>query len=147
MAVAGEKPYIHPNFPICIVVGLGPIVHVFDKDKPKIKRDTWQNKGCGEAQPATTNLEQNLEHIACFGDEDMEAEQKAFLLRVDVMANNIQTSMKTQNVTPQEAIGFLGDMRKLAFARLCQAKDQILDNLKQERKDIFQAFKKEGDSK
>ena len=35
------------------------------------------------------------------------AEQKIFLLKVDVMPNNIQTSMKTQNVSPQEAIGFL----------------------------------------
>ncbi len=64
----------------------------------------------------------------------MAAEQKIFLLRVDVTANNIQTTMKTQNVTPQEAIGFLE-----------MAKDQILDNLKQGRKDIFQAFKKEGE--
>ena len=64
----------------------------------------------------------------------MKDEQKVFLLRVDVMPNNIQTSMKTQNVTPQEAIGFLE-----------MAKDQILDNLKQGRKDIFQAFKKDGD--
>jgi hypothetical protein len=61
-------------------------------------------------------------------------QQKIFLLRVDVMTNNIQTSMKTQNVTPQEAIGFLE-----------MAKDQILDNLKQGRKDIFQAFKKESE--
>ena len=64
----------------------------------------------------------------------MTEEQKIFLLRVDVMTNNLQTSMKTQNVTPQEAIGFLE-----------MAKDQILDNLKQGRKDIFQAFKKEGE--
>lgn len=64
----------------------------------------------------------------------MTEEQKVFLLRVDVMPNNIQTSMKTKNVTPQEAIGFLE-----------MAKDQILDNLKQGRKDIFQAFKKEGE--
>ena len=64
----------------------------------------------------------------------MSEEQKIFLLRVDVLPNNIQTSMKTQNVTPQEAIGFLE-----------MAKDQILDNLKQGRKDIFQAFKKEGE--
>ncbi len=63
-----------------------------------------------------------------------EKEQKIFLLRVDVIPNNIQTSMKTQNVTPQEAIGFLE-----------MAKDQILDNLKQGRKDIFQAFKKDSD--
>ena len=64
----------------------------------------------------------------------MAEEQKVFLLRVDVLPNNIQTSMKTQNVTPQEAIGFLEI-----------AKDQILDNVKQGRKDIFQAFKKEGE--
>ena len=64
----------------------------------------------------------------------MTDEQKIFLLRVDVSQNNIQTSMKTQNVTPQEVIGFLE-----------MAKDQILDNLKQGRKDIFQAFKKDGE--
>lgn len=64
----------------------------------------------------------------------VEKEKKVFLLRVDVMPNNIQTTMKTQNVTPQEAIGFLE-----------MAKDQILDNLKQGRKDIFQAFKKDGE--
>jgi len=64
----------------------------------------------------------------------MDKEQKIFLLRVDVMPNNIQTSMKTQNVTPQEAIGFLE-----------MAKDQILDNMKQGRKDIFQAYKKDGE--
>ena len=62
----------------------------------------------------------------------MVANQKVFLLRVDVDMSNIQTTMKTQNVTPQEAIGFLE-----------MAKDQILDNLKQGRKDIFQAFKKD----
>ena len=62
------------------------------------------------------------------------SEQKIFLLKVDVMTNNIQTTMKTQNVSPQEAIGFLE-----------MAKDQILDNLKQGRKDIFQAFKKDGE--
>ena len=61
----------------------------------------------------------------------MKDEQKIFLLRVDVMPNNIQTSMKTQNVTPQEAIGFLE-----------MAKDQILDNLKQGRKDIFRLSRK-----
>ena len=64
----------------------------------------------------------------------MTNEQKAFLLRVDIVQSNIQTTMKTQNVTPQEAIGFLE-----------MAKDQILDNLKQGRKDIFQAFKKDGE--
>ena len=57
--------------------------------------------------------------------------EKNFLLKVEIDGNNIQTSMKTQNVSPQEVIGFLE-----------MAKDQILDNLKQGRKDIFQAFKK-----
>ncbi len=61
-------------------------------------------------------------------------ENKVFVLRVDVHQNNIQTTMKTQNVSPQEVIGFLE-----------MAKDQILDNLKQGRKDIFQAFKKDGE--
>ena len=64
----------------------------------------------------------------------MAQDNKIFLLRVDVTSNNIQTSMKTQNVTPQEVIGFLE-----------MAKDQILDNLKQGRKDIFQAYKKDGE--
>ena len=62
----------------------------------------------------------------------MSENQKIFVLRVDVTHDNIQTSMKTQNVTPQEVIGFLE-----------MAKDQILDNLKQGRKDVFQAFKKD----
>ncbi|HLG23300.1 MAG TPA: hypothetical protein VI564_00040 [Candidatus Nanoarchaeia archaeon] len=61
-------------------------------------------------------------------------EKKIFLLKVDVIPNNIQTTMQTQNVTPQEAIGFLE-----------MAKDQILDNIKQGRKDIFQAFKQDGE--
>ncbi len=64
----------------------------------------------------------------------MAQDNKIFLLRVDVTSNNIQTSMKTQNVTPQEVIGFLE-----------MAKDQILDNLKQGRKDIFQAYKKDDE--
>ena len=62
------------------------------------------------------------------------SQQKVFILRVDVTSNNIQTSMKTENVSPQEAIGLLE-----------MAKDQILDNLKKGRKDIFQAFKKDGE--
>jgi hypothetical protein len=61
-------------------------------------------------------------------------DQKIFLLRVDAAQSNIQTTMKTQNVSPQEVIGYLE-----------MAKDQILDNLKQGRKDIFQAFKKDGE--
>ena len=59
-------------------------------------------------------------------------DEKVFLLKVDVKEANIQTTMKTQNVSPQEVIGVLE-----------MAKDQIFDNLKQGRKDIFQAFKKD----
>ena len=47
---------------------------------------------------------------------------------------NIKTQMKTENVSPQEAIGLLE-----------MAKSEILDNLKKGRKDIFQAFKKDED--
>lgn len=57
--------------------------------------------------------------------------KKSFLLRFDINPGNIQTQMKTQNVSPQEAIGLLE-----------MAKGQILDNLKKGRKDIFQAVKK-----
>jgi hypothetical protein len=63
----------------------------------------------------------------------MKDNEKVFLLRVDVKESNIQTSMNTQNVSPQEVIGYLE-----------MAKDQILDNLKQGRKDVFQAYKKDG---
>ena len=55
---------------------------------------------------------------------------KIFIVKFDITENNIQTSMKTENVTPQEALGLL-DM----------AKDQILDNLKKGRKDIFHMSK------
>ena len=58
--------------------------------------------------------------------------QKGMLVRFDIIENNIKTTMNTKNVSPQEAIGLLE-----------MAKDQILDNLKKGRKDIFQAFKKE----
>ena len=61
----------------------------------------------------------------------MAEKKKLLLLRFDITEDNIKTSMKTENVSPQEALGML-DM----------AKDQILDNLKKSRKDIFQMEKK-----
>ena len=61
-------------------------------------------------------------------------QKKSFLLKFDLNPGNIQTQMKTENVSPQEAIGLLE-----------MAKDQILDNLKKGRKDIFQAFKRDGE--
>ena len=60
---------------------------------------------------------------------------RVFAVRFDIENNNIKTSMKTENVTPQEALGLL-DM----------AKDQILDNLKKGRKDLF-SFSKKNDDK
>ena len=62
----------------------------------------------------------------------MAEKKKLLLLRFDVTEDNIKTSMKTENVSPQEVLGLL-DM----------AKDQILDNLKKSRKDIFQMEKKD----
>ncbi|MAE43240.1 hypothetical protein CMO93_05690 [Candidatus Woesearchaeota archaeon] len=62
----------------------------------------------------------------------MAEKKKRFLLSFDVDNNNIKTSMKTENVSPQEALGLL-DM----------VKDQILDNLKKSKKDIFQMSKKD----
>ena len=56
------------------------------------------------------------------------------MLKFDINQGNIQTQMKTQNITPQEAIGLLE-----------MAKDHILDNLKKGRKDIFHVFKNEED--
>ena len=64
----------------------------------------------------------------------MAEKKRLLMIRFDITEDNIKTSMKTENVSPQEVLGLL-DM----------AKDQILDNLKQGRKDIFQAFKKEGE--
>ena len=62
----------------------------------------------------------------------VETKNKMLLLRFDVSKNNIKTSMKTQNISPQETIGLLE-----------MAKSQILDNLKKGRKDVFSMSKKE----
>ncbi len=66
------------------------------------------------------------------GTKSKMAEKKTFMLNFDISKKNIQTSMKTENVSPQEAIGLLE-----------MAKAQILDNLKKSRKDIFQMSKKD----
>ena len=57
---------------------------------------------------------------------------KMFILRFDVSDKNIKTSMKTENISPQECIGMLE-----------MAKAQILDNLKKKRQDIFNMEKKQ----
>ena len=62
--------------------------------------------------------------------------KKQFVIKFDVQENNIQTSMQTNNVSPQEALGLL-DM----------AKDQILEGVKKNRKNIFHASKKNEEKK
>jgi len=57
--------------------------------------------------------------------------ERAFAVKFNIQQNNIQTQMQTKNVSPQEAIGLLE-----------MAKDQILDNLKKGRKEVFQSFQK-----
>jgi|TARA_Y100000310_G_C20602332_1_gene773708 hypothetical protein len=57
---------------------------------------------------------------------------KTLILKFDVLDDNIKTSMKTENVSPQEALGMLE-----------MTKNQILTNLEKGRKDVFQAFKKD----
>jgi hypothetical protein len=61
-------------------------------------------------------------------------EGKEFKVGFRFVNNNIQVHMQTKNVNPQEALGLL-DM----------AKDQILDNLRKGRQEIFSSVKKEGE--
>ena len=56
--------------------------------------------------------------------------EKSFIVKFDITNNNIKTTMKTENISPQEALGLIE-----------MAKDQILDNLKKGRKDIFHMSK------
>ncbi len=52
--------------------------------------------------------------------------EKEFAVRFKIVDGNIETQMKQQNVSPQEAIGLLE-----------MAKSQLLENLAKNRKDIF----------
>ncbi|MBU0615439.1 MAG: hypothetical protein KJ601_05070 [Nanoarchaeota archaeon] len=58
-------------------------------------------------------------------------EKKIFAVQFNIMGPQIQTQMKMDKVSPQEAIGLLE-----------MAKDQILDKLKKGRQDVFEASKK-----
>ena len=60
---------------------------------------------------------------------------RAFGIKFNVLPKNIQIQMQTKNITPLEAIGLLE-----------MAKDQLMDNLKKGRKEVFSSFKK-GDDK
>lgn len=52
--------------------------------------------------------------------------EKEFAVRFKIINNNIETQMKQQNVSPQEAIGLLE-----------MAKAQLLEGLSKNRKDVF----------
>lgn len=52
--------------------------------------------------------------------------EKEFAVRFRIVEGNIETQMKQQNVSPQEAIGLLE-----------MAKSQLLENLSKNRKDVF----------
>lgn len=52
--------------------------------------------------------------------------EKEFAVRFRVIDGNIETQMKQQNISPQEAIGLLE-----------MAKSQLLENLSKNRKDVF----------
>ena len=62
----------------------------------------------------------------------MEQEEKIFSVRFVIRDKGIQTQMQTKHVSHQEMIGLLE-----------MAKDEILDNLKAGRKQVFRASKKE----
>jgi len=64
----------------------------------------------------------------------MEIKKKELMIRFSKINNQIQTQMHLKGIAPQEAIGLLE-----------MAKDQILDDLKKGRKDIFRISKKGDD--
>lgn len=58
-------------------------------------------------------------------------DQKELMARFRFVGKNIQVHMHTKNVNPQEALGLLE-----------MAKDQILDNLRKGRQEVFSSFSK-----
>lgn len=58
--------------------------------------------------------------------ENNEQKEKELIVKFKVINNNIQTQVTTKNVTPQEAIGLLET-----------AKDQLLESLRKNRKELF----------
>lgn len=62
----------------------------------------------------------------------MKEVEKAFGVRFVIQGKGIQTQMQTKNVSPQEMIGLLE-----------MAKNEILENLKAGRKQVFRASKNE----
>ena len=58
----------------------------------------------------------------------MKDQKKEFIIRFNIVNNQIQTQMKISGISPQESIGLLE-----------MAKDQIIEKIKKGRKDIFEA--------
>jgi len=58
--------------------------------------------------------------------------EKVFAIKFDLDKGNIKTQIHSKNISAQEAIGLLET-----------AKDQILENLRKGRKEIFKSSKKD----
>ena len=65
--------------------------------------------------------------------EQPKEKAREFAVRFGIVGKNIQVQIHTKNVNPQEAIGLLE-----------MAKDQILDNLRKGRQEVFSSFSKPG---
>lgn len=67
--------------------------------------------------------------------EQPTANPREFMVRFGIAGRNIQVQIHTKHVNPQEAIGLLE-----------MAKDQILNNLRKNRQEVFSSFSKpDGD--
>lgn len=64
--------------------------------------------------------------------ENNQEKEKELIVKFKIINNNIQTQVTTKNVSPQEAIGLLET-----------AKDQLLDNLRKNRKELFTVHNEE----
>jgi len=62
----------------------------------------------------------------------MDNNEKVFAIKFSMERGNIKTQIHSKNISPQEAIGLLET-----------AKDQILENVRKGRKEIFKSSKKD----
>ena len=58
-------------------------------------------------------------------------DEKSMIIKFSVIKGSIQTQIHTQNINPQEAIGLLET-----------AKDQLMENVRKNRKEIFKSSRK-----
>ncbi|MBS3141518.1 hypothetical protein J4405_05240 [Candidatus Woesearchaeota archaeon] len=64
----------------------------------------------------------------------MKMEEKTLTINLKVKDGNISTGIQSKNISPQEVIGLLE-----------MVKDQFLEKLRKNRKDIFNVEKKDND--